>query len=69
MTFIKTNDSVPTSEAGDVSPRMGTERTSKHNPIQFIKKEREIRKSFVENSIPNLKIFLDELKKDELKKP
>jgi hypothetical protein len=69
MTFVKTNASVPTSDAGDNSPRTATDRTSKQNPIQFIKKEREIRKSFVENSIPNLKIFLGDLKKDELKKP
>lgn len=56
----------PYSEAGD---RALTERTSRQNPVQFIKKERAIRKSFVETSIPNLKIFLGDLQKNELKKP
>lgn len=56
-------------EAGDSTPRTATERAYKKNQIQSIKKEREIRQSLFENSIPKLKIFLGDLKRDEIKKP
>lgn len=56
-------------EAGDSTPRTTTERAYKKNQIQSIKKEREIRQSLIENSISKLKIFLGDLKRDEIKKP
>ena len=56
-------------EAGDSTPRTATERAYKKNQIQSIKKEREIRQSLIENTIPKLKIFLGDLKRDEIKKP